>query len=142
MWADTFLRLEQQHALLLLLWAACTILSATAVAIPIAAQRRDSPLLAHFATQLAAWGLLAAIVAGIEWHGIHLRDLAGATRVERFTWLRSGFDLGIVGMGSMLAVAGRVMARSPRATGAGMAIILHGLALFAIDAQFASKVSR
>lgn len=57
-------------------------------------------------------------------------------------WLRSGFDLGIVGMGSILAAAGRVMARSPRATGAGMAIILHGLALFAIDAQFANKVSR
>ena len=142
MWADSFLRFEQQHVLLLLLWAGCTVLSATSIAIVLAAQHRVSPLLSYFATQLAGWGVLAGIVAGVEWHGIHLRDVAGATRVERLTWLRIGFDLGIIGMGLILAAAGRMLARSPRAIGAAMAIIVNGLALFAIDVQFASNISR
>lgn len=142
MWADSFLRAEQQHVLLFLLWGASTVLSATLIAIVLATQRRASSLLAQFATQLAVWGLVVAIVAGIEWHGIHLRDVASATRVERLVWMRVGFDVGVVGMGGLLVVVGRIVARSPRATGAGIAIIVHGLALFAIDAQFASRVSR
>lgn len=142
MWADSFLRAEQQHVLLLLLWGATTVLTATLIAIVLATQRRASSLLAQFATQLAVWGLAVAIVAGVEWHGIHLRDVASATRVERLLWMRIGFDVGIAGMGGVLAAVGRIAARSPRATGAGIAIILHGLALFAIDVQFASRVSR
>ena len=128
--------------LTLLLWGGSSVVCATIIAIMLAGQRRVSPLLAQFATQLAIWGLLAAIVAGIEWHGIHLRDVASATRVERLTWLRVGFDAGIIGMGIILTAAGRLLARSPRANGAGMAIIVHGLALFAIDVQFVSNVSR
>ena len=126
----------------LLLWAGLTVLTATVLAITLAAQHRVSPLLTRFATLLAVCGLVVAIVAGIEWHGVHLRDVASATRVERLMWLRIGFDLGIVGMGSILAVAGRAIARRPAAIGAGMAIVVHGLALFAIDVQFASRVSR
>ena len=142
MWADSFLRFEQQHVFLLLLWAGSTVLSGTSIAIVLAAQHRESPLLAHFAMQLAGWGVLAGILAGVEWHGIHLRDVAGATRVERLAWLRIGFDLGIMGMGVILAAAGRVMARSPRMVGAGMAVVINGLALFAIDVQFVGNVSR
>lgn len=141
MWADTFLRAEQQHVLLLLIWSASTLLSATAVAATLAAQRRTSPLLSQFAAQLAVWGIVVAIVAGIEWHGIHLRDAAGATRVERLIWMRIGFDVGIVGIGAVLAAAGRVVGRSARANGAGIAIAVHGLALFAIDVQFAGKIA-
>lgn len=141
MWADAFLRAEQRHVLLLALWAGATLLGATVLALTLVAQRRASPLLARFATQLAAWGLVAALVAGLEWHGLHIRDVASATRVERLVWMRVGFDLGIVGMGGVLAVVGRTIARSPGAVGAGMAIIVHGLALFSIDVQFASSVS-
>lgn len=142
MWADSFLRAEQQHVALLLVWSAVTVLSATVLAITLVARHRASPMLTQFARQLAVWGLLAAVVAGVEWHGIHLRDLASATRVERLLWLRVGFDAGIVGMGTILAAAGWWIARSPGAIGAGMSIIVHGLALFAIDVQFASSVSR
>lgn len=142
MWADSFLRAEQHHVLSLLLWAGLTVVSATVLGVTLVAQRRASPLLARFATHLALWGLVAALVAGVEWHGLHLRDVASATRVERLMWLRIGFDLGFIGMGAMLAAAGRVIARRPGAIGAGMAIIVHGLALFAIDVQFASSVSR
>ena len=56
--------------------------------------------------------------------------------------MRIGFDAGIVGMGTMLAGAGRLIGRRPGAIGAGVAIVVHGLALFAIDVQFASSVSR
>lgn len=142
MWADSFLRVEQQHVFSLLLWGASTVLCATIIAITLAAQNRRSPLLVHFATQLAVWGILATIVAGMEWHGIHLRDVASATRVERLMWLRTGFDIGVVGMGVTLAAVGRILARNPGASGAGMAIIMHGLALFAVDVRFVSAVSR
>lgn len=141
MWADSFLRAEQQHVLLLLLWAAATVLSATLIAVVLTVQRRASALLAQFAMQLAIWGVVVALVALVEWHGIRLRDVAGATRVQRLLWMRIGFDVGIVGVGVVLAAAGRIMARSPRANGAGIAIAVHGLALFAIDVQFASRVS-
>lgn len=142
MWADTFLRAEQQHVISLLLWGALTILSATVIGVTLTVQHRASPLLAQFATQLALWGLLAAVVAGIEWHGIHVRDAGGATRVERLAWMRIGFDVGIVGMGTTLAAAAGIFGRKLGAIGAGVAIVLHGLALFAIDVQFASGVSR
>lgn len=142
MWADTFLRAEQQHVLLSLLWAASSVLSATVIAIILAAQHRSSPLLAQFATQLALWGLVLAAVAGIEWHGVHVRDAASAIRIERLMWMRVGFDAGIAGMGAVLVFAGRLAARSARASGAGMAIVMHGLALFAIDSRFTSSISR
>lgn len=142
MWADILLRAEQQHAISLLLWGALTVLSATVIAVTLAVQNRASPLLAQFATQLAFWGLLAALVSGIEWHGLHVRDAAGAARVERLAWMRIGFDVGIVGMGITLAAAAGIIGRKLGAIGAGIAIVLHGLALFAIDVQFASGVSR
>ena len=142
MWADSFLRAEEQHVLLLLLWGALTVVSSTAIAITLVAQHRASAMLSQFARQLAVWGLLAAIVAAVEWHGIHLRDLASATRVERLVWFRMGFDVGIVGMGIILAATRRLIARSPGALGAGVAIMVHGLALFAVDVQFASSISR
>ena len=142
MWADTFLVIEQQHAFSLLLWGASTVLCATIVATTLAAQHRKSTLLVHFATQLAVWGILAIIVGAIEWHGIHLRTVDSATKVEHVMWLRTGLDVGVVGIGATLVAAGRILARHPGVSGAGIAIVVHGLALFAIDVQFVSAVSR
>lgn len=142
MWADTFLGIEQQHAFSLLFWGASTVLCATIVAATLAAQNRESAFLAHFATQLAVWGILAIIAGAIEWHGIHLRTVDSATTVEHLMWLRTGLDIGVVGIGASLAAAGRILGRHAGVSGAGIAMIVHGLALFAIDVQFVSGVSR
>jgi hypothetical protein len=141
-WADTLLLAEQQHVLRLLVWAALSILGGSAVATMIVVRRVRSPLLAHFALQMVIWGVVLGALGAFEWHGLHLRDLASATRLERVLWMNIGFDAGFVGMGAVLALCGRILTKNASALGAGVAIIVQGLALLLIDLQFAVVVSR
>lgn len=142
MWADSLLTAERHHLLLLLVWAASSIIAATLLLVILTARRLPSPLLRHFAIQVAGWGALIGIVALVGWHGLHLRDVAGAARLERVVWLNIGLDLGYVATGVTLAVASRLMGRRMGAVGAGLGIVLHGLALLLLDLQFAVVVSR
>ena len=41
-----------------------------------------------------------------QWHGLALRDLAGATRMDHLLWLTLGLDLGGVAVGATLAASG------------------------------------
>jgi hypothetical protein len=141
-WADTLFQAEQQHLLRLFLWAGLSIVAATSIAVILVARRVTSPLLRHFAIQMAGWGIAVAVFAGASWAQLHLRDLAGATRLERFVWMSAGFEAGLVGVGATLFVAGRTMGRSAAAYGAGTAIVVQGLALLLLDLQFAALISR
>ena len=142
MWSDTFLRAEQQHLLRLLLWAALSVLAATAIVAVITVRRVRSALLSHFALQMALWGVVMGAIAALEWHGLHLRDVSGAARAERLLWLNIGADAGFVGMGCVLGLCGRILVRNAAAVGAGVGILVQGLGLLLIDLQFASMVSR
>jgi hypothetical protein len=141
-WSDTFLHAEQQHLLRLLLWAALSVLAATTIAALIGLRRVRSALLSHFALQMALWGIVIGAIAALEWHGLRLRDLSGAARAERLLWMNIGFDVGFVGMGSVLGVCGRILVRNSAAVGAGVGILVQGLGLLLIDMQFAAMVSR
>jgi hypothetical protein len=141
-WSDTFLHAEQQHLLRLLFWAALSVVAATAIAALIAIRRVRSALLSHFALQMAVWGIVVGAIAATEWHGVHLRDLSGAARAERLLWMNIGFDGGFVGIGTVLALAGRVLVRNSAAVGAGVGILIQGFGLLLIDLQFASMISR
>ncbi|HEX8944167.1 MAG TPA: hypothetical protein VF785_13600 [Gemmatimonadaceae bacterium] len=142
MWSDTFLHAEQQHVLRLLLWSALSVVGATAIVATITMRRIRSALLSHFALQMAVWGVVMGAVAAVEWHGLHLRDVSGAARTERLLWMNIGLDAGFVGMGSVLGLYGRTVARSGAAAGAGVGIVVQGLGLLLIDLQFASMISR
>ena len=142
MWADTLLRAEQQHLLRLLFWAGMSILGGTAAATTVAVRRLRSPLLTHFAIQMAAWGVLVGAIVGIAWRGVHLRDVSGAARLERLLWMSIGMDVGYVAVGAVLAVAAWVLAKKMGGVGAGTAIVVQGIALLLIDLQFAAVVSR
>lgn len=142
MWADSLLAAERQHLLLLLIWAALSIVAATLLLVILAARRISSPLLRHFAIQVAVWGFVIGVIALAGWRGMHLRDVAGAARLERLLWLNIGLDVGYVATGVMLAVSGRLMGRRFGAVGAGLGIVVHGLALLLLDLQFAVLVSR
>lgn len=142
MWSDTFLHAEQQHVLRLLLWAALSIVAATAIMAVITVQRARSALLSHLALQMALWGLVIGVLAGLTWHGLHLRDVSGAARAERLLWMNIGFDAGFVGMGCVLLLCGRILVRSAAAVGAGVGVVVQGLGLLLIDLQFASMISR
>ena len=106
-WADTVLSAERQYVARLLAWAGLSIIAATGIAVVLAGRRIKSPVLAHFAVQLGGWGLVLGLIGAMEWQGLHLRDLAGATRLERATWARVGLDVGAIGKGSVLAAASR-----------------------------------
>jgi hypothetical protein len=141
-WSDIILDAERRHLVRLLLWAGLSIIGATTVLVMLAARRTRSPLLEHFAIQMAAWGVLFGAIGFVEWHGLHLRDLAGAARLERVAWMNIGFDCGYVGIGATLALAARRMGRSMAGMGAGVGIIVQGLALLLLDLHFAALVSR
>jgi Family of unknown function (DUF6992) len=73
---------------------------------------------------------------------LHMRDLAGAARLERLVWLNIGLDAGYVAAGAMLAGAAWWLARRAGPVGAGVGIVVQGLALVVIDLQLAAAVSR
>ena len=53
-----------------------------------------------------------------------------------------GLEIGYVAVGTVLALSGWMLARRMAAVGAGMGIVIQGLALLVIDLQFAAIVSR
>ena len=142
MWADTLLRAEQQHLLRLLAWAGLSVIAATALAVMLAARRVHSPLLQQFALQTAIWGVVVGAIAGLDLHNAVLRDVGGAARLERLVWTNVGLDVGYVAVGATMAVVAWQLARRLSLVGAGVGIIVQGLALLVIELQFAAVVSR
>jgi hypothetical protein len=126
----------------LFLWSGLSILGGTSAAVTVAVRRARSPLLVHFAIQMAAWGAAIAAIAGFEWWRVHLRDASGAARLERFLWMNIGLDVGYVAIGVVLAISAWVLAKKMSAVGAGTGILVQGIALLLIDLQFAAVVSR
>ena len=142
MWADLVLRAERQHGVELLAWAALSLILATASLVVTKGRRRESALLGSFATQLALWALIVGLVGAIELQRLTMRDLSSAARLERLTWARAGFDVGIIGIGAVLGGASYVLARSQRGLGAAAAIAAQGLALLVIDLRLIAVISR
>jgi hypothetical protein len=141
-WADTLLRAEQQHLLRLIFWGGLSIISATALAAMLVVRRIRSPFLGHFAGQTAVWGVGITILAAIEWHFAQLRDVSGAARLERLLWMNIGLEVGYVAVGITLVCAAWYFARRLGGVGAGIGIVVQGLALLLIDLQFAATISR
>jgi len=142
MWADTLLAAEGAHLLRLLLWGAASLLVGTALLAWLRLGARRSALLEQFAIQTAAWGAAEVALAALARISLGLRDLAGATRLDRLLWLNLGLDAGYVMLGLALAIAGWRLARHPGYMGAGIAIIVQGSALALLDLTFAVQISR
>jgi hypothetical protein len=119
-----------------------SIVAATALATTLAGKRIQSPLLRHFGLQSAAWGVAIAAIAATNLRGARLRDVGGAARLERLVWMNVGLDVGIVGIGAALALSAWLMARRMSVVGAGVGIVVQGLALLVLELQFAAIVSR
>jgi len=141
-WADVILSAERQHLLRLLAWSGLSIILGTSVVVVLAARRIRSPLLTHFAIQTIAWGVWIALISGIAWRALHLRDVGGAARLERLLWMRIGLDVGCIAVGATLGITSRVTTRRMELVGAGVGVIVQGLALLLLDLQFAGLVSR
>ena len=142
MWADTLLAAERAHLLRLALWGAASLLIGTALVAALRLGRPRSPLLKHFGIQTGAWGAVELGVALLLLRWLALRDLSGATRLDRRVWMNIGLDLGYVLVGITLVVIGWRAVRRFGLVGAGMAIVLQGAALAVLDLLLAGQISR
>lgn len=141
-WSDTLLQMEQLHLLKLQLWAILSIVAGSGILALLRVRRTESPLLSHFAVQSAAWGAVDLAIVFWARRGLHLRDLAEAVALDRFVWLNIGLDVGYVAVGVTLALLGWRFGRRLGLVGAGLGVVLQGLALTVLDLQLAAVIVR
>lgn len=140
MWADALLDLERGHVVRLALWGgACALLGTLVVAL-LVWRRTEAPFLKHFAIQTGAWGAVDVVLAIWAWRGLALRDFAGAQRLVNFLWLNTGLDIGYVMLGVTLAIAGWRMGARLGSVGAGVGILLQGVALALLDIRLIALI--
>jgi uncharacterized protein DUF6992 len=134
MWADTLLAAERTHLDQLLAWGGASAVVGLVLLLT-AGKPRRSPLIFHFAVQSVAWGTAVFVVAMMHLRSLTLRDLTGATRLDRMLWLNLGLDTGYVAVGIAVAMCAWLLGRREGGVGAGVAIVVQGLALALIAAR-------
>jgi len=141
-WAADLLALEQLHTLKVALWGAASVVAGT-VLVAVASRWRDrSSLLFHFGVQNVIWGIVAAAIA-LWWRSsIRLRDLHAAVALDRLTWFGAGLSVGAIALGVTLAVTGWRTGVRAGTVGAGIAIVVQGLAFMILQLQFSTTVVR
>lgn len=142
MWADTLLALERAHLFRLVIWGGASLLVGSALFTLLRFRGHHSPLLYHFGLQTSLWGAIAIALALLGLQRLGLRDLAGATRLDRFLWLNVGLDTGYVMVGLTLLVFGWRAPQRPGLVGAGLAVITQGSALAILDLLLAGQIAR
>ena len=142
MWADSLLLAERAHLVRLAAWGAASVVAGTLVLLVLAARRVRSPLLTHFAIQTAAWGTIDLALVLMGWRSLAIRDAEAAARLDRFLWFNTGLDVGYVAVGVALAICGWTLGRRLGLVGAGVGVVVQGLALALLDLWFASVLSR
>ena len=145
MWSDSLLLAERAHLMRLVVWGAGSVVAGTALLLLTTVRRGAAggmPLLANFAIQCAAWGAIDLLIAALAWRGLAERDVAGATRLDRLLWLNTGLDVGYVAVGVALAAVGWQLGRRLGLVGAGIGVVVQGLALLALDAHFIAVMNR
>ena len=141
MYSDTLLALERTHLLQIIVWGGASILVGAVMLALLAFRRERSALVANFAAQCAAWGIAEVVMAGIRLRGVSYRDGAAATTLDRLLWMNTGLDAGFIIVGITLVLTGWVLGRRPGPIGAGMGIIIQGIALLIFDLRFALALS-
>jgi len=142
MWSDTLLLAERAHLNRVLLWGAASVLAGSLVLALLTVRRMSSPLLLHFAIQTVAWGTIDLAIALVARRGLTDRDVSGATRLDRFIWFNNGLDVGYIAVGLTLAIVGWQLGRRMGMVGAGVGIIVQGLALLLLDLRFSANIAR
>ena len=134
MWADALLAAERAHLHQLLLWGGASCALGVLLLLTIGGPRR-SPIVFHFAAQSVAWGAVILAISASGLRSLRLRDLAAATRLDRMLWLNLGLDTGYVAVGAAIALSAWLLGRRYGGVGAGVAIVVQGLALAVITAR-------
>lgn len=143
-WADSLLALERLYYLKIVVWGALSILGGSGVITGLLVSRTESRLLRRFAQVTLASGVLAVLSGFLMRHGADLRDLTAAISLDRWLWFGIGFDAGLVLTGLVLAMCGTRAGAvwRPGMVGAGIAVIVQGLALALLTLQLSAGVVR
>ena len=136
------MQVERAHLLRLLAWGVSSVLVGTLVVAVLRARNRRSPLLESFAWQTAGWGAVCMLAGAAFLATLAPRDLASATRLDRLLWLNIGLDGGYVLVGASLILVGARPRWRLGLVGAGIAVVVQGLALGLLDLLFAARISR
>lgn len=142
MWADVLLAAERAHLLRLAIWGGASLFVGVTLLTLLRANGHRSPLLEHFGIQTGAWGAVELARALLALRTAELRDLASATRLDRFLWLSVGFDVGFVMVGITLLALGWRLARHQGFIGAGIGVIVQGGALALLNLVLAGQIFR
>lgn len=122
------------------MWAALSVL--LGVALWLLGRHGRGALLASFGLQLAAWGGLLLAVAGAMGVGVGLRDHAGAVRLDRMTWFLTGLASGLAVAGAVASLLGWLLGRRLGIVGAGLAVLVHGVAVAILSLALARAIAR
>ena len=148
MWSDTLQQAERLHLLRLCVWGGLATLAGTALVVLAYTRAARPALVRRFGMICGTLGLVELIAGLFAYRNVPLRDIGGATRLDRVAWLQLGLFIGLMAVGVTLALASRVMkvasAEYPAASlaGAGVALVLHGLALATLELLLIAQVSR
>jgi len=135
MWADTLLELERGHVVRLAWWGGASLLIGSVLLTLLLSRRIAAPLLRHFAIQTAAWGAVDLALAAWAQRGLTVRDYAGAQHLLNFLWLNTGLDVAYIAVGVTLAIAASRWGMRLGAIGAGLGVVVQGIALFLLDVR-------
>lgn len=141
MWADALLTLERTHLLRLTVWGGASVVLGSLLLAWLALRSVRSPLLQHFAIQTAAWGAVDLGICAWGWQGLKLRDLDGATALVNFLWLNVGLDVGYAAVGITLALASWKLGQKLGGVGAGIGVVVQGLALALLDLVLLAEIA-
>lgn len=142
MWADTLMAAERGHLLRLAWWAGASVLVG-AILLSATWRRAPRPMLVwHFAVQSVAWGLVDLAIVGWGWGQVIPRDVNGYAALREFLWLNIGLDVGYAGVGATLAIAGYALARRLALVGAGVGVVVQGVALAILDGWLVAILNR
>jgi len=142
MWSDTLLAAERSHLIRVVIWAVTSAVLGTTFVTMIAGRRMSAPIALWFAIQTLVWGSVELIIAAARWSALSMRDVSGATRLDRLTWFTIGIDVGIIGAGVTAALMAWRFTRNLRAFGGGLGVVVQGLGLLVLDLTFASILAR
>ena len=142
MWSDTLLAAERSHLIHLVLWAATTAIVGTGIVATLTIRRMTAPILLWFGVQSLAWGLIELMLTAIGFQSLAMRDVSGATRLDRLTWFAAGLDVGIVATGAAIVAVAWMFGRRLGAVGAGLGIVVQGLGMLVMNLTFASLLAQ
>jgi hypothetical protein len=97
-----------------------------------------APILLWFGVLSLGCALVELVLTIVGFQGLAMRDVSGATRLDRLTWFMAGLDVGIIATGVTVVVVAWMAGRRLGVIGAGLGILVQGLGLLVMHLTFAS----